>query len=257
LTLPGHHVYLIYSHDSYRNQLDWAGSVIPISHWYLSLGNFSFPTVFIRLRQAEIQALLANDTKNPAGRQLLHRLHEDLDIFPGAGFISADVCAPTDSPHYRRGGVSTGRQAWDLLATSKKVTQALREGQTEHLTLRPYRRMDPTREFRMFIRERKLLAMSQYFLIRHFARLDRRQDEIWKKAENFAGELADFLPVADVTADLYLCSNGRMLLVDLNPWGPPTDPLLFRNWERNWSESSGLKLISKPMKMKGEISVSF
>ena len=39
-----------------------------VSDWYLSLGNYSFPTVFIHLKPADKEALLAGDVDSPAGK---------------------------------------------------------------------------------------------------------------------------------------------------------------------------------------------
>jgi len=61
----------------------------------------------------------------------------------------------------------------------------------------------------------------------------------------------------DLVVDVYFTSDDRVLIVDLNPWGDPTDPLLFKTWDRDWAEEAGIKLIPRPVKMKGEVSVSF
>ncbi len=229
-----------------------------ISDWYCSLGAFSFPTVFIRLTQAEKDALMADDDDTHAGGAVVSRLQEAMDSLPGSSFVGADVCSPTDSPHFRPGSaITSGADAWELLATSPKVQAALREGRTDRLTVRPFRRMDRTREFRMFLRNRRLLAMSQYCLERHFKRLAKRQEEIWQRGLELAEAMAPFVPETPFTADCYLKSDGDMLLVDLNPWGPPTDPLLFRNWDRDWDGAGGLKLIPPPVTMGGNVKVSF
>lgn len=232
--------------------------MLAISDWYTSLGEYSFPTVFLRLSEDDCTALLAADASSAAARGLVERMQTAMDALPGANFVAADTCAPTDSPHFRAGAAMfNARTAWELLTTSPKVLNAFREGQTRRLIVRPFRRMDKTREFRMFVRDRRLAGMSQYCLERHFGRLEKREEEIWRLGNELMHAIAPGLPAADLAADVYLTSRNQFLIVDLNPWGPPTDPLLFRTWDRDWETPAGLKLIPKPVKMNGDISISF
>lgn len=232
--------------------------MIPISAWYTSLGEWSFPTVFVRLEGAERDALAAGQVAAPAAKAVAGRLERAMAALPHWAFVGADVCAPCDSPLFRPGkGLTSGRVAWQWLASSPKVQAACRDKHTERLTVRAFRRMDKTREFRMFIHDGRLAAMSQYCLERHFARLDKRVDEIWQKGLQFAALIHPALPAATLVADVYLTSEGSLMLVDLNPWGPPTSPLLLRTWERDWQQTVGLKLIPEPVTMKGDVSVSF
>jgi hypothetical protein len=231
--------------------------VIPISQWYSELSEYSFPTVFVHLGAEERQALLENRPECPAGTALMSRLKSAVKAVPGSVFVATDFCAPTDSPRFRYGsGVFSAMAAWRLLASSAKVRQALGQG-VERLVVRPTRRMDRTREFRLFFFQRQLKAMSQYNLDRHFSRLERRSEELWQLAQEFAKPIAGLLPTDTVVVDVYLTSNRKFIIVDLNQWGPPTDIKLLKAWDRNWEEPIGLRLISKPVKMKGDISVSF
>ncbi len=230
----------------------------PISSWYASLGDVTFPSVFIPLSADTSKALLAGDEASTAARTGLEALRQGLGAFTGVCVVNADVCAPTDSPQYQpRSGVFTAATAWRLLATSAKVRTAFSEGHTTRLVVRPFRRMDRTREFRLFIHRRQLAAMSQYCLERHFRRLAGRTGEIWERGLAFAVRLASGWPADTLVADVYLTSDKRLLLVDLNPWGPPTGPLLLRSWERDWETPAGLKLIPPPIRMAGDVKVSF
>lgn len=242
----------------------WVGDIsvepqfFPISSWYASLGNVTFPSVFIPLSGDTIQALLVGDDASAAARTGVEALRQAMGAFTGACVVNADVCAPTDSPHYQpRRGVFAAATAWRLLATSPQVRAALSEGHSTRLVVRPFRRMDRAREFRLFIHRRQLTAMSQYCLERHFRRLAGRTGEIWERGLEFAARLASGWPADTLVADVYLTSDKRLLLVDLNPWGPPTAPLLLRSWERDWETPAGLKLIPPPIRMTGDVKVSF
>lgn len=229
-----------------------------ISDWYDSFAEHTFPTVFVRLTAAEKDAMIRQDRDAAATAPLVERLAKAMNSLPGSSFVGADVCAPTDSPLFRPGrGTSSAGTAWQILAGSAKVRQAFQDGRTERLTVRPFRRMDRIREFRLFFSGRQLAGMSQYHLDRHVTRLDRRQVEIWDRAERFAAVVQPFLPADSMVMDVYLTSKAHFLIVDFNAWGAPTDPLLFRTWERDWSEVAGFRLIPPPVLMKGDVSVSF
>ncbi len=232
--------------------------MVCISDWYTSIGEFSFPTFFLRLNAMEIQALIAADMETSTARGVMRRLHRAIKALPGAGFVGADCCVPTDSRHYRHAlKITSGRAAWRLLVSSEQVRRAFEQRHTERLLVRPFRRIDRAREFRMFFYDRTLVAMSQYCLVRHFARLAKRDKEIWHCGKELAPRIAPYLPEKNQVVDVYLCSDGQLLLVDLNSWGGTTDPKLLKIWERDWGEEVGLKLIPRPIKMKGDVSISF
>ncbi|MFW5996980.1 MAG: hypothetical protein ACOCQP_03095 [Lentisphaeria bacterium] len=232
--------------------------MIPISEWYPMLGQFSFPTVFVQLRNNEREALMRGELKGAVVRKPIARLQRVIRDLPGGCFVTTDVCAPTDSEHFgKTGKASYGLTAWRLLATSGKVREALQDGKTDRLVVRPYRRINKTREFRLFVYQRKLKGMSQYNLERHFHRLAGQEKTIWRWGKKFTEGIADFLPVDNVAVDVYISSENEFFIIDLNRWGEPTSPLLFKTWEHDWQEEKGLKLIPYPVDMKGEVSVSF
>lgn len=232
--------------------------MFPISEWYSSLGEYSFPTSFLKLSPEEITALLKKDHKSSIGTELNRRIRLGLKSFPGGIFVATDICAPTDSPKFVYGrGVWSVKAARSLLSSSPQVTHAFKEGQTMTLIFRPARRMSKAREFRLFIYQKKLVAMSQYHLDRHYACLTKMKQQLWEGACHFIESMKTKLPVDNLVMDVYFTSSKRFILIDLNEWNQRTDPKLLRSWDRNWEEEVGIKLISKPVNMKGEISVSF
>lgn len=229
-----------------------------ISEWYPALGEFSFPTVFLELAEEERRALIEQDDACKTTRDLSARLQKAIRSLGGAGFIGTDVCAPTDSPKYRHGRwVSFGRTAWRVLAGSHKARAALSQAETRLLTVRPWRRMDRAREFRLFVHQRKLAAISQLHLDRYLPGIAQREREILGKTRRFLETVAERLPEDNLVMDVYLTAEGELMLVDINDWGPPTDPLLLRKWDRDWTTSASLVLVPEPVRMGGDISISF
>ena len=116
--------------------------------------------------------------------------------------------------------------------------------------------------------ERDLLLGGQQFfrpaasgpgidLIRHFRRLEGVKQRFWEEAEAFVSGIAWLLPLKELVMDVYFTSEHRILIVDLNPWGAPTDPLLLNTWDRDWSQPLGITLMPPPFKITGDVNVSF
>ena len=231
---------------------------IPISTWYTSFGNSTFPSSFIRLNDAEKQALLDKETASKISRSVIEKLDYVIDHLPGSCFLHADSCAPTDSAKFKAAdfSVKKGQAAWEILIESPKVEAAFKSSETERLGLHSHRRIDKYREFRAFIKDRKLVTMSQRYINKHVSKLNGRESEIWKLAQSLFKNCTAFLPCDDIVVDLYLTSTKRLMILDMNEWGK-CDPLLLKDWGQDWSAVSGLKLVPKPLRLSGDVSVSF
>ena len=230
-----------------------------VSAWYTSLANYTFPTVFIRLNDDEIKTIVDNEKSSKVARSLINKIQRVTETLPGKSFIYADCCAPTDSSLFKKrvGAINSGLVGWQILSESEKVRDAFRTGRTERVCLHPYRRMARLREFRIFVKNRKISAMSQLHLERHHPKIEQQKNFIWNKARSLIDDIAAFLPSPDIVLDLYLTSRNEWMIIDMNTWGAPTDPLLFRTWDCDWEKGMGVRLLKKPVKLKGEVSVSF
>ncbi len=238
-------------------------SFLRIPNWYPTLASHTFLTTFVRLRKEAVSALAEGvkegGRKRPEVRDAIESLRQPMKAIPGNCFTAVDVCAPTDTERFalKRGAVFSPESAWRYLAESKKVRAAAATGRVEYVCLRPFRRMNRTREFRLFILDGELNAMSQYHLIRHFRRLEGVKQDYWNLAEKFVGSVSWLLPVRTLVMDIYVTSERQILIVDLNPWGGDTDPLMLRSWNRDWSKPAGIVLMPPPTRISGEVKVSF
>lgn len=228
--------------------------------WYAKLAAFSLPTSFVSLHPDEIEAL-AEGKKADEVKDAVKRLHAVARLFPYNRFYSVDIAAPTDTERFKnkRGAVRSAESAWNILASSEKVRQAAKDGLVSAICIRPFRRMDISREFRLFIKDGKLFAMSQYWLVKHFPKMEKSKESSWKKAALFVEKNAWALPIKDVAMDVYFTSSGKILITDLNPLGFPTDPLMFNDWENfDWQgEAAGIRIVPPPHTLSGDVSVSF
>jgi hypothetical protein len=225
------------------------------------LGEHSVMTAFLKLSEDEIKLLAQGVGKGKEVRDVISRLRKVMKSGNFSNyFVACDCCSPTDTERFaaKRGAVHSADSAWFFLAASAKVRAAAAEGKVEYLTVRPFVRIDRTREFRLFIKDGELKAMSQYNLVRHFRRLEGIKDRLWQAVCKWYGRIAEQLPKKDLTIDIYIENNDRdVKIMDLNPWGGDTDPLLLRTFDQDWNSVQGIKLMLPPTKISGDVEVSF
>lgn len=227
--------------------------------WYPELSADCFPTVFAELEPEEVEALKQGAVEGEAVNNFLPRLERVMKQFSGARFVSVDTVAPTDTERFKvkRGAVHSVLSAWKVLAASEKVRAAANAGLVTSVCVRPFRRMRQAREFRLFIKNSRLAGMSQYWLVRHFRRLASRREKYWRAAAALTDRIAGRLPASDLAVDIYFTSSGRMLILDLNVWGPPTAPLMYNSWERDWGQAGECLIVPEPHTVSGEVNVHF
>jgi hypothetical protein len=97
-----------------------------------------------------------------------------------------------------------------------------------HLVLRKWITLNPSLEFRCFVRDRRFIAMCQRDL-NHFDFLFNMQDKLRDTVQDFFDlKLRDTFPDPNFTFDVYVPPpHNKVWLVDVNPWAVRTDPLLF------------------------------
>ncbi|KAM5345405.1 hypothetical protein ACJ41O_011267 [Fusarium nematophilum] len=105
------------------------------------------------------------------------------------------------------------------------------------LVLRPFFTPHVALEFRCFAKHRTLIGITQRDL-NHYAFLEGIRPQLWQKIKAFFREkLRLTFPDASFVFDVYVPENsfekdglGRVRLMDINPWAPRTDSLLF-SWQ--------------------------
>lgn len=229
--------------------------------WYPVLGAYSLMTNFLKLNAAELEALKNGQESGEVVNGVIEKLRPLMKMVPRSGFVSVDVCAPTDTERYelKRGSIHSPESAWYYLTQSEKVRQAVADGLVTSICVRPFRSFNVPREFRLFIKDGKLAAASQYHLVRHFRRLEGIKQDYWEVLEEFVTGISELLPIPDVVIDVYIASNRQVIIIDLNEFSEATNPLMLLNWDQDWANISEpkLKLMPAPVKISGDITVTF
>ena len=110
-----------------------------------------------------------------------------------------------------------------------------------HLVLRKAFNLNPALEFRCFVRDRKLVAISQREM-NYFPFLFELRSKLQEQIMNFS---VDF-PDDSYTFDVYIPPpHDKVWLIDINPWAPRTDPLLFSWLEMLHKEELEFRLVEK------------
>ncbi|KAK2853229.1 hypothetical protein FQN49_005275 [Arthroderma sp. PD_2] len=101
-----------------------------------------------------------------------------------------------------------------------------------HLVLRKYFNVNTSLEFRCFVRHRQLIALCQRDLT-YYDFLSGMRNDLLRVIQNFFDEkLRDTFPDPDFVFDVYVPPPyHRVWLIDINPFAPKTDPLLF-SWQQ-------------------------
>ncbi|KFH42057.1 Cell division cycle protein-like protein [Hapsidospora chrysogenum ATCC 11550] len=116
------------------------------------------------------------------------------------------------------------------------------------LVLRPFFSPHVALEFRCFVKHRSLIAITQRDL-NHYEFLEALKPNLQRKIKAFFDQKLRFtFPDSSFTFDVYVPESsleedglGKVRLVDINPWAPRTDSLLF-----TWQELLDME-ISKPL----------
>jgi hypothetical protein len=117
--------------------------------------------------------------------------------------------------------------------------ETIRPGDIKYvLVLRKWFKVNPSCEFRCFVRERRVVGICQRDL-NHFEFLFPLRDKLQEAIlQYFEKTLKDTFPDQDFVFDIYIPEPyEKVRLMDVNPWAPRTDPLLF-----SWLELLTLQL---------------
>ncbi|XP_015688256.1 cell division cycle protein 123 homolog [Oryza brachyantha] len=151
---------------------------------------------------------------------------------PSGGESSNDACSLSD---YKETADMEGNQS--AAGGEEDVEQEsnwtwVDDGFQYYLALRKwYPGLRPESEFRCFVWQKRLVAVSQRDPSAYYPSLPGWSAEVQPKIEAFFEQVIEPQFASDnYTFDVYVRADGRVKLIDFNPWGGYTLPLLF-TWE--------------------------
>uniref|UniRef100_A0A8C3L2E4 Translation initiation factor eIF2 assembly protein n=1 Tax=Chrysolophus pictus TaxID=9089 RepID=A0A8C3L2E4_CHRPC len=99
------------------------------------------------------------------------------------------------------------------------------------LVLRKWCELIPGAEFRCFVKENKLIGISQRDYTQYYDHISKQHEEICRSIQEFFKKHIQYKFLdEDFVFDVYRDSRGKIWLIDFNPFGEVTDSLLF-TWD--------------------------
>lgn len=119
-----------------------------------------------------------------------------------------------------------------LLKSSERVLNALTPSRGATLALREWLDLDPRMEFRLFVRDAALVAVSHRAPLGMYRFNDDDADTLVRRLSTwFSSRIRmKFHHFRNYVVDVCVVQPRRILLIDLAPWGDQTDALLF-SWD--------------------------
>lgn len=107
-----------------------------------------------------------------------------------------------------------------------------------YLILRQWFNINPALEFRVFVKDQKIIGVSQRDL-NYYDYLEALSDTFKDTIDEFIEEeIIQKFPEKDFVIDLYIPRPfNRVFIIDINPFGRSTDPLMY-----SWNELVNIKL---------------
>ncbi|XP_044618063.2 translation initiation factor eIF2 assembly protein isoform X3 [Equus asinus] len=118
------------------------------------------------------------------------------------------------------------------------------------LVLRKWCELIPGAEFRCFVKENKLIGISQRDYTQYYDHISKQKEDICRCIQDFFKKHIQYKFLdEDFVFDIYRDSRGKVWLIDFNPFGEVTDSLLFtweelisgRNLKGDFSEGDALE----------------
>lgn len=168
-------------------------------------------------------------------------LDEALTGFPGGAFVRLGSRSAKDTPTaiLTDCRAERGRDAIALLSDhSRRVAfdlrRCLKSGYQPWLFLREWRDFHWSSEFRCFLLAGRLAGISQYHAVPSGENPGARPERISELIGAMAGVLRETLGPVNLVFDVCIDETREpaATLIDMNPWGPPTDACLF-SWQRH------------------------
>jgi hypothetical protein len=215
--------------------LAWLERVGPtlIDQWPADLAALSMPTILVPAPDGLTREFYAlHDGAKPG--PVMTALAAELDAIMGwdRKFIRLNSRSPKDWPWPFEAPITcSGKEALSILASSMRVLDDLLEfsyvpEQPAYICLREHVHIDKSREYRCFVKDRRLIAVTRYDYHNLLEPFDDGGEALRARIDAwFEEKLLPVLHMDTVVFDVF--DRGRdFLLIEINPYGM-SDPCFF------------------------------
>ena len=213
-----------------------------VENWPKELLALSFLSEGFELHERDVIAIGANthDFMNAKGLLEKPRFSEQLreDIEYALSVLNTPAFLRFGGVSYHDDAISRLKTVDDVIAqlsvSNRRVASCLwdclQSSTPVWLHLREWRDIPRWGEFRCFIKERKVIGVSQYHCLEYFPFYKEKESEIRVQLIEFLQKLLPVLHVDTVVADVAITYQGgefSTVLIELNPFIQRTDACLF------------------------------
>jgi gamma-glutamylcyclotransferase (GGCT)/AIG2-like uncharacterized protein YtfP len=161
------------------------------------------------------------------------KIHSNLIKSGWENNIHSKMTAIAKTPYMK---VTSGKEAMSLILTSERVYADMRDwklfGEPEQICLREYNDcITLDFEFRAFVYDDKLTAITQYDHHSYFPHISEYKDVVCDKIKDKISEIHHVIKIKNYVADFAFINN-NVLLIELSPFFPCTGSSLF-NWHND------------------------
>jgi len=115
------------------------------------------------------------------------------------------------------------------------------------VVLRKWANLHPSMEFRVFVRGKSIVGICQRDCHTYYDFLEDKLDVLEQLiVQQFHRNIRDVFPLEQYAVDLYVDQKHRVWVLDFNPFGNPTCPMLF-----TWEELAGKNCVMVDTKLTG------
>lgn len=188
------------------------------------------------------------DAPVPISTGLSQQIEAALDRFPDGVFLRTGATS-FKSSLLPVTPARTVKRAMDILSLpNRRAAAFLADSLVNFYDLNlfafPWRDIAPWSEFRIFIRDRRIIGISQYHHQSNFPEIATKERAIKTSLSDFSRDLLDALHMDTVVADVFVerHNNGgfKTTLIELNPFIQRTDPCLY-TWKNGGDFDSGFR----------------
>lgn len=232
-----------------------------IENWPNALCSLSIAQVDVPLTVEEARRLGSNiiewgETFGPMQpiEDIRARVADAVDRFPAGAFVRIGSRSPKDSWDGHRNGfrILPGTDPLRfLLDVSERIyedlTLAIQHDYAPHIFVRQWQNILRWAEFRCFMRDRKLVGISQYNYLDNevFQEILGEHKRIEQTIHGFFEQFRTASHLDDVVFDVFLKHGWECRLLEINPFFEMTDPCLF-TWTGGGDFDGSFRYHGKP-----------
>lgn len=225
-----------------------------IENWPKELCSLSIGQVGIKLSLKEAEILCSNNLelnecfdfpKFQNADEIIKKIDQEIIKFPKGAFVRLGSRSPKDCLYPSKDKCFTGKDAFQrLTACSERISDdlslAINNEYEPYIWLREWKEIPEWAEFRCFMKDRKLIGISQYNYL---------QNKIYPEIEQYKATILSLISgffdhfkkvsylnnvIFDIFIQLKIIDNlyyWEIKLLEINPFFELTDPCLF-DWRK-------------------------